>query len=371
MSQNTDEYLYEVPITVSEAKPGLILAADIYTEEGNILIKRGTTLSDSKIQKLRMNGTESILIKSKEPYEGNKDTVRSKPNPFATVPVEKQPEFQEFAKNYDAGSVEIKKVIMAIGDGAEIKLNELFKLTDGIMSKLKRKSSVLTFLAAIKNTDEHTFTHSNNVSLLCNLFSHWLKLDEMSTLNLTTAGILHDIGKTKIPLEVLNKKGRLTDEEFETIKTHTVLGYNILKNHDIPQSIKLAALSHHEKINGRGYPIGMDETKIDTLAKIVSICDIYDAMTANRIYRPKLCPFEVIRTFERNVYGELDTAYLLVFLQNIATTYLDSPVRLSDGRVATVLFINKLNLSKPIVRLDTGDVLDLSHMDDLSIAEML
>jgi HD-GYP domain-containing protein (c-di-GMP phosphodiesterase class II) len=182
---------------------------------------------------------------------------------------------------------------------------------------------------------------------------------------------LHDIGKTKIPIEVLNKKGRLTDEEFAVIKTHTTLGYRILEKHNIPQSIKLAALSHHEKINGKGYPLGMAEDKIDALAKIVSICDIYDAMTANRIYRPKLCPFEVIRTFERSVYGELDTEYLLIFLKNIATTYLDCPVKLSDGRAATVIFINKLNLSRPIVRLDNGEMLDLSQTDDIVIAEML
>jgi len=372
-NQSLDEYFYEKPVEIKDASPGMVLADHVFSNEGTILIKKGTVLTDSKIQKIKLNNTETVLVKSKEKWESVKRERIAKVelNPYAAIPVEQRPEFKEFTKHYEVASVQTKKYIMAIGAGAEIKLDELFSLTDGIMNKLSMKSHVLTFLASIRSTDEHTFTHSNNVSLLCNLFSHWLKYNETDTLQLTTAGILHDVGKTKIPLEILNKKGRLTDDEFKIIKTHTELGYKILKDQPIPTSIKLAALMHHEKINGQGYPLRVTGDKIDTFAKIVSICDIYDAMTANRVYRAKICPFEVIRTFERSVYGELDTEFLLIFLRNIAETYVGSPVKLSDSRHGTVMFINKLNLSKPIVRLDNGEMLDLSHIDELSISEIL
>lgn len=366
MKQNADEYPYEIQIDLSEAEPGMILADNAISSEGSILMISGSVLTESNIEKLKASKSENILVKSKKPKE-----IPERTNTRVSVPVEEQPEFKEFAADYETGSVEMKKYLLAIGDGAEIKLDELFKLTDGIMGKLSCKSNVLTFLAYLKDTDEHTFTHSNNVALLCNLFSRWLNYDDKDTMYLTTAGILHDVGKTKVPIEVLNKKGRLTDSEFQIMKSHTVLGYRILENHDIPKNIKLASLMHHEKINGKGYPLGATGDKINTITKIVSICDIYDAMTANRVYRPKVCPFEVIRTFERSVYGELDTEFLLVFLQNIAYTYIDSPVRLSDDREGTVVFINKQNLSKPMIKLDTGDIVDLSQYDDLSIAALI
>lgn len=366
-NQFQDGYSYVKPVEIAEAQEGMVLASDVLNEENAVILKENSVLTQSCIEKLKMNLVERVLIKTNEPQEKKPP----KQNPYAAVPVEQRAEFKEFEKNYATVTTDVKKVIMAIGDGAQIRLDQLFKMTDGIMNKLSRKSDVLTFLASIKSADEHTFTHSNNVSLLCNLFSRWLNYNETDTLHLTCAGILHDIGKTRIPSEVLNKKGRLTDEEFKIIKNHTVLGYRILEGHDIPKNIHLAALLHHEKINGKGYPTGLGGDKIDAMSKIVSICDIYDAMTANRIYRPKLCPFEVIREFERNVFGELDTKYLLIFLKNIANTYVDAPVRLNDGREGVVIFINSQNLSKPIVRLNDGEILDLSHIDELRIEAMV
>lgn len=366
-NQNKEEFFYVKSVEIPDTLPGMRLAGDVLNDENAVILRENAVLTELNIEKLKMNLIKSVLVKTNVPPEKEAPAQ----NPYAAVPVENRLEFKEFEKNYISASVDVKKVIMAIGDGAEIKLEELYKMTDGIMSKLSRKSDVLTFLASIKSADEHTFTHSNNVSLLCNLFSRWLNYDETSTMRLTCAGVLHDIGKTRIPNEVLNKKGRLTDEEFRIIKKHTVLGYKILVGHDIPKSIHLASLMHHEKINGKGYPTGVTGDRIDAFAKIVSICDIYDAMTANRAYRPKLCPFEVIREFERNVFGELDTEYLLVFLRNIAHTYVDAPVKLNDGRAGIVIFINNLNLSKPIVRLDDGQILDLSHIDELQIASMI
>ena len=111
--------------------------------------------------------------------------------------------------------------------------------------------------------------------------------------------MLHDIGKLKIDPKILNKKGKLTDEEFEEIKKHPVLGYEIVKDMDLPEKIKEAVLMHHEKINGTGYPSGLKGEEISNYAKIVSICDIYDAMTSTRTYRKRFCPFQVIRNFER------------------------------------------------------------------------
>jgi len=222
----------------------------------------------------------------------------------------------------------------------------------------------------MKQSDEATFGHCINVSLLCNLFGHWVNMEEDEIVLLTVAGILHDIGKTKIPEQILCKRGRLTEEEFTIMKTHTSVGYDLLRSMNIQEDIKLSALMHHEKIDGSGYPMGAVGSGINKFACIVSICDIYDAMTADRCYRGRLSPFYVIKTFETQSYGELNTEYLLTFLQNIAYTFLNSMVKLNDGRECEVVFINKQHLSRPIVK-HGNDLIDLLLHKELDILEVI
>lgn len=224
----------------------------------------------------------------------------------------------------------------------------------------------MTFIGFLKSYDEYTFSHSSNVALLCNLFASWLRLSDEETTYLTAAGFLHDIGKLKIPHSILNKQTRLTDKEYEIMKKHTILGYRILQTQNIPNEIKLGALMHHEKIDGTGYPLGVTHEKISKYARIIAICDIYDAMTSDRVYRGRICPFEVIKKFQISSYGELDTTYLLVFLKNIAYTYYGSWVKLNDGRSGEIVFINPTDLSRPMVRVGE-EIIDLHEREELDI----
>jgi HD-GYP domain-containing protein (c-di-GMP phosphodiesterase class II) len=138
----------------------------------------------------------------------------------------------------------------------------------------------------------------------------------------------------------------------------------------LPESVKLAALMHHEKLDGSGYPYGVKGSEISKYASIVTICDIYDAMISNRCYKEKLSPFHVIKTFEQGFYGYLHTEYLLVFLKNIAQTFLHSKVTLSDGREGVVVFINEKHLSRPIVQCGS-EFVDLIEQADLNVSLVL
>ena len=120
-----------------------------------------------------------------------------------------------------------------------------------------------------------------------------------------------------------------------------------------------AALMHHERCDGKGYPLGLPAEKIDMYAKIVSIADVYDAMTAARVYRGPLCPFKVIEIFEHEGLQKYDTKFIMTFLENVVNTYISNTVRLSDGREGTVFFINKQKLSRPILKTQNGYI-DLS-----------
>jgi putative nucleotidyltransferase with HDIG domain len=290
---------------------------------------------------------------------------------LATILPEKKQEFLNFKKTYEEKEQEVAETLIQIGDGVKIDLAKTFSLTDNIMAQLEHKNDIFRYLGHMKDFDNHTFSHCSNVSLLCNLFGQWLGYSADQLLELTVSGILHDVGKTLIPLDILNKKGKLTPEEYDTIKNHTVHGYKLLEKQTVPNSIRMVVLQHHEKTDGSGYPFGVRDDKIHTYAKIASICDIYDAMTSTRSYREKICPFEVIRTFETGVYGALDTELLFIFLNKIAFVYLNSRVLLSDGREAEVIFITEKKPSRPMVKTADGKIINLMDQPDLTIEKIL
>jgi putative nucleotidyltransferase with HDIG domain len=364
-----------IKISIQDIKPNMVLARDVVTSAGIVLLAKNTMLNNINYTKLLTSGIGHIYVNAgsiEEHTENFTEKERlSTTREHQRIPIIKRQDFQKFQAAVDEKTEEVKHMIYDISNGGTVDIKAFFDITDNIMSKLRCKSDIFTFIGFIKESDEHTFHHCVNVSLLCNLFGRWLGLKTDELMELTTSGMLHDIGKTEIPNEILNKKGKLTDEEFAVMKKHPVYGYRMLQKQDIPESIKMGALMHHEKMDGSGYPMGAKGEQIGKLARIIAICDIYDAMTANRVYRSKICPFEVIKMFETKVYGELDTQYLLIFLQNIAYTYIGRWVKLTDGQEAEVVFINGAQLSRPIVRTTDDQFIDLSTNKSVSIDSLI
>jgi putative nucleotidyltransferase with HDIG domain len=223
----------------------------------------------------------------------------------------------------------------------------------------------------MREADEYTYTHSVNVSLLSMLIGKWLKLDYYSIKSLVSAGLLHDIGKGKISPDILNKPGALTDDEFEEIKKHPAYGYQIAeKIPEVSDDILKAILMHHEREDGSGYPLGLKSEQIHDFAKIVAVADVYDAMTSNRAYRTMICPFDVIESIEKDNFGTLDHRVVSVFLKNIASYYMGDFVKLSNGDIGEIVYINPFNISKPIIRA-ANSYIDLSNEKKLKILELI
>ncbi len=359
-------------MSINELREGMVLGRDVLNTWGAVLLPQGAALTSENFSRLTLNNIRFLFIKSssidysKRHFMGGMGGMPE----LIVEKIEDKPEFKAFKKEYDNKTQVLKAALIDIGNGGSVKVDTIVNITTDTMSKLNYKSDLLSYLACLSSSDEHTYTHSNNVSLLCNLFASWLNLSDEDTINLTAAGLLHDVGKTRIEPSILNKKEPLTAEEFNIIMHHCVMGYEILKEQNIPNEIILAALTHHEKIDGTGYPFGLKGQRISRFGRMLAICDIYDAMTSNRVYRSRICPFHVIREFENNSYGELDTEFLLSFLQNIAYTYVGSYVGLSDGRQGQIVYINKLDLSRPMVRVD-DTVINLSEQRDIIISKIL
>jgi len=342
-----------------------IAPSDIFNDKGTLLITKDAVIDSMGIERLLRHGVGFI-----ETIAVSRKTIPSIPNtsiasialvaPFGIDDVEN---FNSFARNYKEQEKAIKASLEAIRRNEGIDVNEVYQITEALVKGVKNKKDVFSYMWFLQEYDDHTFCHSNNVSILANVFGQWLKMSEAEIKQLTIAALFHDIGKLDVPKEIINKPGKLDPSEFSVVKAHTVQGYERLKSQNLSHEAQMVALMHHERIDGSGYPYGLTEDKIHKFAKIVAICDIYDAMCSKRSYKDKRCPFSVIRKFEAELMSYVDTELLLIFLKNIAQNYVGAWTKLTDGRNAEIMVIDPASIARPIVRLENGEAIALKGSD--------
>jgi len=357
-----------IRINVNKIKPDMTLAKDVYTPKGLMLIPKNTIIDDKHIFRIKLYQIISVFIyvpsDSVTEEEKISDILQSSFEHTISQ------NFSDFKDRYNVHHEMAKKKLTEVFEGAPIVEDDLYELTTVLVDSLRTKTELFNYMYHLRREDDYTYTHCLNVSILANIFAHWLKLSDKQIKEVTIAGLLHDIGKIKIDRKILNKPGKLIKEEFEIIKQHATFGYETIKAQNISQNIKNGVLFHHEKLNGSGYPLGIQGEQIPLYAKIISIVDIYDAMTSKRSYHEKHSPFKVIRMFEQESYGLLDTKLLFVFLENIAYNYLGKDVLLSTGVQARIIFIHNQTPSKPIIQVDE-QMIDLMFEPTITIDSIL
>lgn len=336
------------------------------------LIARGTILDSYMIESLQKLGIGSIYVS-----EGEED-----PAPEAAEP----PLPPEIQKTIDKTRCE---------DPSKIKLSESLKqrvstgmqylynntsdvnfantstrITNDLNKAINDNAAIAVDINALKTSDEYTFKHSVDVATMSMIIAKNMGYSQDDIYNIGVAGLLHDIGKSKVPLEILNKPAKLDDEEFKVMKNHTVFGYEIIKEKEnFSKAIALAVLQHHEKMNGKGYPLGVKADKITDFAKILSVVDVYDALVTERPYKKALSQRTAIEMI-MSMTEELDIKAMKVFFKTVILYPVDTTVELSNGEKAKVVKNNEGSVLRPIVvGITTGKVYDLAY--DLSCANVL
>ena len=346
-------------VQLLKCKPGMRLAEDIFTRHGTVIISSDTILDEEIIERLDYLGFNKVSIynDSEETIEMNYKNIKRINNSIVS-------------KSYNENVKKIKEVLYDIANGNDISVEKINNVSDSVFINFSENKNIVDCIHEIRAVDEYTYTHCIDVALLSMLIGKWsgMNLDELKIL--VQSGLLHDIGKSKIPDEILNKPGKLTDEEFEVIKKHTEFGFEIIKSNDIPDDIGMAALMHHEREDGSGYLQKLASSKIHKFAKIVAVADVYDAMTSNRVYRSKRTPFEVINHIMNNEVDRLDKSVVDIFVNNIAYYYLGDRVTLSSGDEGEIVFINPGNIARPIIKVRNRFV-DLSKEKKLEITNVI
>lgn len=248
--------------------------------------------------------------------------------------------------------------------------NTTTSITNDLMKAINDNDAIAVDINALKTSDEYTFKHSVDVATMSMIIAKKQGLKQEDVYNIGIAGLLHDMGKSKIPTEILNKPGRLNDEEFAVMKQHPVLGYEILKEkEEFSQAVSLAVLQHHEKMNGKGYPMGVKSDRIIHYAKILSVVDVYDALVTERPYKKAFSQRTAVEMI-MSMTEELDITAMKSFLASVILYPVDSTVQLSNGERARVVKNNPNSALRPtVVGLDSGTIYDLG--DDLSCASII
>lgn len=354
----------------SELKEGMITLTDTYSTKGKLILPKNTVITKSIISKLVSYDVLFVEIED-EAVELKSDDILFQNFAIDEETVKSKPEYKKFKRRYEKNVQDISDHLNDIvHKNASIEIDTMLNSTLNIIKSTDSPLSIFTMLSTMKDYDDSTFNHSLNVSLICNIFGKWLNLSDEDIEIVTTCGLFHDIGKLLIPEDIIKKPGKLTDEEYKIIKTHSKLGYDLLKKKNADIHVQYAALMHHEKCDGTGYPLGLTDNQIDWAAQIVTIADIYEAMTAKRVYRGALSPFTVINNFEENGLRKYNPKFLLTFLENVVNSYMNCKVKLSNGEEGDIVYINKVSLSKPLVKTK-DNFIDLSKNYNVSIESIL
>jgi len=319
-------------INVSSLKPGVKLAKDIFSNNLQLLLPKGTVITEERLESFAKRKIKEVYII--EPGYQDK---------FA----------YSFRDVYRKSLAVVETFMLEAKLGRNLEFKEIEITVELLMKQVLNQIDILSKMQLIKNKGDYLLAHSVNVALLCILLGRWLKCSIREIKELGLAGLLHDIGKIYIEEAILNKPGKLTKVEFEQVKKHTLLGYDFLRqSKKINLNIANAVLLHHERADGSGYPLGRKGYNVNFYAAIVAVADTYDALTSDRIYSPRRTPWVALEIIWHGSFGKLNPEVTKVFYDRVANSFVGKRVLLSNNQKGVIVYINPFHPTKPTVMVE-------------------
>ena len=377
-------------IEYSQLAEGMILGAPIVDAEGIVeLLSRGTKLTQRHISIIKKMGIIDIYVLDYEgePYEDSVLNIHEikktadesgkgfnleklisdleeidhhiyEPAPRSIVNRNMEVNILTGEGNipidvkHEKAIEDTKGVFDKIRMEGELDLARLRKNVEETLPDMVRNNDVLMRLNQLKQSDDYTFQHSIRVSILATMIGKWLGYSQDELLELGEAGMLFDIGKLNIPEFVLKKPSNVNLDEYELIKKHAQFGYSILlKTKGVTSNIKYAALHHHERLDGSGYPLRLRENQIHDFAKIIMVCDVFDALITDRPYKKAISPLMAADYLSWSSGKLFDSEVCYVFIKRLSEYFVGKTVKLSNGEEGKIIFVDTNFPTRPVVQV--------------------
>ncbi|WP_051569163.1 HD-GYP domain-containing protein [Alkaliphilus transvaalensis] len=340
-----------IKLHISSVKPGMRLAKSLHTTEGRLLIEAGVPLKEQYIEKLSKVGIEDVQVDW---------------NP--AIDRELYDCFFYNTKEYMIQLVE--DVLQSSQFSAKLEIEKLRELIRNLLENLSNNKGTMVYLTDIRNIDSYTFGHSINVCIFALMMGKILDFNSEDLIDLGIGALLHDVGKIVISKEILNKPGRLEQHEFDEIKNHSLLGYKLISEIEgISEASCLVVKQHHERYNGTGYPDGLRGENIHLFSRIVAICDVYDALTSNRVYKKKISPHFAVEYLISMGNHEFDFELVKCFIKHITVFPVGTLVKFNTGESAEVVANNEGYPTRPLVKMkydEYGNLIEGTRILDLT-----
>ncbi|OEF99652.1 hypothetical protein BHF71_08045 [Vulcanibacillus modesticaldus] len=342
------------------------LNQDVKSKLGGIIFKKGTVLQSIDKEVLEAFGVKEIEIEEtintkEQKVEIEKERLKSQS--------EKKGDFKEL---FNQALKVVEKIFKLAQGNAQIPILDLRKVLQPLLDEKYAQFKYLSSLNYISEDyikyDSH---HALSVGIISSAIAKWRGLEQGERMQIALAGVLHDIGMSRIPVDIIHNKGPLTYNEYAEIKKHTLYGYQILKDtKGLKEGSVLAVLQHHERGDGSGYPLGLKNDQIHQYAKIVAVADIFHAMISKRSHRAEYSPYQAIEQIIVDSFGKLDPVIVRMFTNKMTEFANGTKVVLNNGQEGTIVFIDQKHPTRPLIKVGQS-ILNLINENELYIKKVL
>lgn len=366
---------------LANLQPGMILDQGIFDDDNQALLEAGVVLTEGLIQMLKDRFSDGYMMASIRIPE-QKDILAAAVE--CAFPLGAPPDPREemiidpaYEKLYNKVLLETNQLFTDQRNKAVMDFDAIgCFIAEGHLNQLCDGARAISQLHNMKRDDGHYLLHhSVHVAVLAGLMGRWLRWPSSRRQRLLLAGLFHDIGKLYMPLDLLDKKDALTEQEWRIINQHPEKGYEILCKSGWAGETELVdgVRQHHERCDGTGYPHKLKKAKISAFGRILAILDAYDAMAANRSYARRWSPFDAFDALLADMMaGKLDAEYGVLFVKKVCQALIGSWVRLSNGKKAKIIYIDQSRTSAlPIVETEDGEFWDVATKAGIKITELL
>ena len=362
--------------------PEMLIGRTVYDGDSeNVLVEGGTVLDKEIIKLLKEKGVASVYVdedsilaavQKEKAVKRERAKADELPAPERDAKLDRQ-----YEEDYRYVYSEMEKLFKGAAETGKLNMDILQSvMSSGRLRDLyKEGATAVSMIYSMDQEGDYNLHHCVHLAILGGLMARWMGLTGIDRQNMVLAGLFLDIGKQMIPKDLLEKKGLLTEEEFDILKNHVVDSFKIVEKSELAGRTDLmnGIIQHHERDDGSGYPSGLKGDTITIFGKVLAILDCYDAMASSRSYAEKRSPFEVFKVLYADVLdGKLDSEYAVLFMRKMNAALNGCWLRLSDGTAGRIVYIDESRVTAmPVVQLTDGGFIDLNTVKDITVVEIM